>query len=29
MQWMVILLGLGLDAVNGSISGVKSECSGW
>ena len=26
---MVIFLGLGLDAVDGHISGVGSECSGW
>ena len=29
MQWMVIFLGLGLDAVDGYISGVRSGCSGW
>ena len=41
MQWMVIflglgldavdghILGLGLDAVDGHISGVRSGCSGW
>ena len=28
MQWMVIFLGLGLDAVVGHISGVRSGCSG-
>ena len=28
MQLMVIFLGLGLDAVNGHISGVGSGCSG-
>ena len=29
MQWMVIFLGLGLDAVDDHISGVRSGCSGW
>ena len=29
MQWMVIFLGLGLDAVDGHISGVRSGCSKW
>ena len=29
MQWMVIFLGLGLDAVDGHISGLRSRCSGW
>ena len=29
MQWMVIFLGLGLDAVDGNISVVRSGCSGW
>ena len=29
MQCMVIFLGLGQDAVNGRISGVRSECSRW
>ena len=28
MQWMVIFLWLGLDAVDGIISGVRSGCSG-
>ena len=26
---MVIFLGLGLNAVDGHISGVRSGCSGW
>ena len=29
MQWMVIFLGLGLDAVDGHNSGVRSGCSKW
>ena len=29
MQWMVIFLGLSLDAVDNHISGVRSGCSGW
>ena len=29
MQWMVIFLGLGLDAVDGHTSGVRSGCSEW
>ena len=29
MQWMVIFLRLGLDAVDGHISGVRARCSGW
>ena len=29
MQWMVIFMGGGLDAVDGHISRVRSGCSGW
>ena len=29
MQWTVIFLGLGLDAVDSHMSGVISVCSGW
>ena len=29
MQWMVIFLGLGLDAVDGKISGVRFVSSVW
>ena len=29
MQWKEVFLGLGLDAVDGHISGVRSECSRW
>ena len=29
MQWMVIFLGLGVDAVDGHISGFRCGCYGW
>ena len=29
MQWIVIYLELGSDALDGHIYGVRSGCSGW